>query len=94
MPKAEVKVEELAEAQKETQKEVGRLDRTMEGLAEAQRRTEIEIQKLSKGLDETRGGVGGLSKSMGYAFENEAYRYVNSLGFVIFCLNCFKKLYR
>ena len=45
-------------------------------LAEAQKRTEIEIQKLSKGLDETRGEVGGLSKSMSYAFENEAYRYL------------------
>lgn len=39
-----------------------------------QKRTEIEIQKLSKELDETRGEVGGLSKSMSYAFENEAYR--------------------
>ena len=57
-----------------TQKEVGRLDRVMQELAEAQKRTEIEIQKLSKGLDETRGEVGGLSKSMSYAFENEAYR--------------------
>ena len=65
---------ELAEAQRETQKEVGRLDRVMQELAEAQKRTEIEIQKLSKGLDETRGEVGGLSKSMSYAFENEAYR--------------------
>lgn len=59
-----------------TQKEVGRLDRVMQELAEAQKRTEIEIQKLSKGLDETRGEVGGLSKSMGYAFENEAYRFL------------------
>ncbi len=42
-------------------------------LAEAQKGTEIEIQKLSKGLDETRGEVGGLSRSMSYAFENEAY---------------------
>ena len=41
---------------------------------DAQKKTEIEIQKLSKGLDETRGEVGGLSRSMGYAFENEAYR--------------------
>lgn len=86
--RTEVKVEYLADAQRETQKEVGRLDKVMQELAEAQKRTEvkvgelaeaqkrteIEIQKLSKGLDETRGEVGGLSKSMGYAFENEAYR--------------------
>ena len=57
-----------------TQKEVGRLDRVMQEIAEAQKRTEIEIQKLSKELDETRGEVGVLSKSMSYAFENEAYR--------------------
>ena len=67
--RTEVKVEELAEAQKRTEVKI-------EELAAAQKRTEIEIQKLSKGLDETRGEVGGLSKSMGYAFENEAYRYL------------------
>ncbi len=72
--RTEVKVEELADAQRETQKDVGRLDRVMQELAEAQKRTEIEIEKLSKGLDEPRGKVGGLSKSMSYAFENEAYR--------------------
>jgi len=43
-------------------------------LAEAQKRTEIEIQGLAKGLKETRGDLGGLSRSMSYAFENEAYR--------------------
>lgn len=79
--RTEVKVGELAEAQRETQKEVGRLDRVMQELADAQKRTEIKVAELSediriltKGLDETRGEVGGLSRSMSYAFENEAYR--------------------
>ncbi len=60
-------VKELAEAQKGTEIK-------MEELAEAQKGTEVEIQKLTKGLNETRGELGGLSRSMGYAFENEAYR--------------------
>ncbi|MFH1563074.1 MAG: hypothetical protein ABIF11_06640 [Nitrospirota bacterium] len=67
-------MQELAEAQKESQKEIGKLDKTMQELAEAQKRTEIEIRGLTKGLKETRGEVGGLSKSMSYAFENETYR--------------------
>jgi uncharacterized phage infection (PIP) family protein YhgE len=62
-----LKVEELAEAQKRTEQRV-------EELAEAQRKTEIEVAKLAKGLQETRGELGGLSKSMSYAFENEAFR--------------------
>jgi myosin heavy subunit len=67
-------LKELAEAQKETQKEVTRLDRTMQELAEAQRKTEEEVRKLTIGLNRTREDLGGLSKSFGYAFENEAYR--------------------
>lgn len=74
-------VKELAEAQNRTEIRVAEL-------AEAQNRTEIkvaelaeDIKVLARGLDETRkelkatrGDVGGLSRSMGYAFENEAYR--------------------
>lgn len=58
---------ELKEIVKELGVKVGEL-------AEAQKRTELEIQKLAKGLNDTRGEIGGLSKSMSYAFENEAYR--------------------
>lgn len=43
-------------------------------LAEAQKRTEEEIRKLAIGLNNLRGEVGGLARSFGYAFENEAYR--------------------
>jgi len=67
-------VRELAEAQRRTEIRV-------EELAEAQRRTEIELKELAievrglvKGLGETRGEVGGLSRTMSYAFENEAFR--------------------
>ena len=53
----------------------------MEELADAQKKTEVkvaeladEIKVLVKGLDETRGEVGGLSRSVSYTLENEAYR--------------------
>ena len=50
-------------------------------MAEAQRRTEIKVAELAedirilvRGLGETRSEVGGLSRSVSYALENEAYR--------------------
>ena len=81
-------VRELAEAQKRTESGLNGLSIEVKELAEAQKRTEaelkelagevkdltIEIRKLAKGLGETRGEVGGLSRTMAYAFENEAYR--------------------
>lgn len=76
-----IKVGELAEAQKGSEKRLTRIETVVEELAEAQKRTEVsvadlseEVRILAKGLNETRGEVGGLSKSMSYAFENEAYR--------------------
>ena len=62
-----IKVGELADAQKRTEQRV-------EELAEVQKRSELEIQKLAQGLDENNRNFGGLSRSMGYAFENEAFR--------------------
>ena len=60
-------VRELAEAQKE--------------MAKAQKKTEVKVGELAddmkvlaKGLTETRGELGGLSRSVGYGFENEAFR--------------------
>ena len=60
-------VKELAEAQKRTEVR-------MEELAQAQGRTEKEIRLLAKGLKETRGELGGLSRTVSYGFENDAYR--------------------
>ncbi len=64
-----------------TKEDFSELKSIVKELAEAQKRTEVKVAELSediriltKGLNETRGEVGGLSKSMGYAFENEAYR--------------------
>ena len=36
--------------------------------------TEKEIRLLAKGLKETRGELGGLSRTVSYGFENDAYR--------------------
>ncbi len=48
-------------------------------LAIAQKRTENEIQDLTKTLKNTNVRLGGLSESMGYAFENEVYRMLPPL---------------
>ena len=79
--RTENRMEELAEAQKRTETKVGELadaqkrtENRMEELAEAQNRTELEVSKLSSGLNGVRKQIGGLSKSVAYSLENEAYR--------------------
>jgi len=57
----------LAEAQERTEQ---RMDR----LAESQERAEHSLEKLAEALAATNRQVGGLSKSMAYALENEAFR--------------------
>ncbi len=73
------KVAELAEAQKRTEERLDRLEAIVAELAEAQKRTEKEIAKLARGLQRTRKELGGLSRTVAYALENEAYRYLPSL---------------
>jgi len=65
--RTEERVEQLAEAQQKTEQKV-------EQLAEAQRKTEEEVRNLAIGLRLTREELGGLDRTLGYAFENEAYR--------------------
>ena len=67
--RSEQRIEELAEAQKRTEQRI-------EELAEAQKRTEKEVRELARALRRTRTELGGLSKSMSYAFENEAFRMI------------------
>jgi len=67
-------VSELAKAQKELAEAQKRTEKRVEELAEAQKRTEEEIKKLAISLSLTRGELGGLGRTLGYAFENEAYR--------------------
>ena len=43
-------------------------------LAVAQQRTEAEVEKLTFSVGDIRSEIGGMSRSMSYALENEAYR--------------------
>ena len=72
--KTEERVEQLAEAQKKTEQRVEELAEAQRQLAEAQRKTEEEVRKLAIGLQMTREELGGVGRTLGYAFENEAYR--------------------
>ena len=74
LTRLEIAVGELAEAQKRTEERLDSLTQRVEELAQAQKRTEEEIRKLAIGLNNLRGEVGGLARSFGYAFENEAFR--------------------
>jgi chromosome segregation ATPase len=74
-------VRDLAQAQARTETRVDTLAMRMEELAQAQARTERTVEKLAQGMDEfrqeltgLRQEVGGLSRTVGYALENEAYR--------------------
>ena len=60
-------VKDIAAIQKRTETK-------LEELVDAQKRTEIALEKLSLGLDATRTELGGLSRSVSYSLENEAYR--------------------
>jgi len=61
-----------------TKEEFRELRDVVRELAEAQRRTEEEIRKLATGQRRLRQEVGGLSRSVAYALENEAYRKLPS----------------
>jgi len=60
-------VNKLTEAQIRTEERV-------KELAQAQKRTEEEIRLLAEGLSGLRQEIGGLSRTISYAFENEAFR--------------------
>jgi len=79
-------IEELAEAQRRTEKTVEELaeaqrrtEKTVEELAEAQRRTEKTLQVLIREHAKTRDQVGGLSITVGYTLENEAMKALPAL---------------
>ena len=84
--RTELRMEELAQAQTRTEQRVDTLSMRMEELAQAQVRTERAVEKLALGLDELRADfgnlrseLGGISRTMGYALENEAYRSLPAL---------------
>lgn len=62
-------VRQLAVAQQDLAQAQGRTEARMEELAQAQGRTERELRLLAQEL-------GGLSRSVSYSLENEAYRHL------------------
>jgi len=72
--RTEKRLDELAQAQSRTEKRLDELAQAQKELTEAQSRTEKEVAKLANAVVQLRHQVGGLSKSVAYALENEAFR--------------------
>ena len=76
LKETQAEVRALAEAQKRTEQRLDRLEQVVAELAEAQKRTEEELQALIRRVDLLHERVEGLSNTVGYTLENQAYRYL------------------
>jgi len=65
---------ELVQVTQQHSHEISNLQRMMQQLIEVQQQTQEDIRRLTQGLDDLRKQVGGLSITIGYTIENEAYR--------------------
>ena len=65
---------ELVQVTQQHSQEIGNLQKMMQQLIEVQQQTQEDIRRLTQGLDDLRKQVGGLSITVGYTIENEAYR--------------------
>ncbi len=72
-------VKELAEAQKESEKKLTRVEVAVEELAEAQRRTEESLNRLVGRVGKVEDRLEGVSNSVGYSLENMAYKSLPSI---------------
>ena len=86
MDRVEAAIERLEAAQTRSEKRLeglehrmDRVEATLDRLATAQARTEEALKKLTEAHDETRKQLGGLSHTVGYILENEAYRALPAL---------------
>ena len=79
MDRVEATLDRLAAAQARSEERLDRVEATLDRLAAAQERTEEALRKLTKAHDETRKQLGGLSHTVGYILENEAYRALPTL---------------
>lgn len=77
--RTEERVNELAEAQRRTEERVNRLEEVVTELAETQKKTEEAIKTLTEELKDVKEQVGGLSHTVGYTLENEAYKVLPAL---------------
>ena len=67
-------VKDLGAAQQRTEAKIADLTEKVSSLAEAQQQTELALTKLAGSIENLAQEVGGLSRGMSYAMENEAYR--------------------
>ncbi len=79
-------VEELAEAQKRTEQRVNELaeaqkrtEQRVNELAEAQKRTEESLRNLITEFGEMKKQIGGITDTIGYTLENEAFKHLPQL---------------
>ena len=72
--RTEQRVNELAEAQRQTETEIKELREIVGELAKAQKRTKEELRKLIKEHQKTRENLGGLQHTVGYILEDRAYK--------------------
>ncbi|WP_448383485.1 phage tail length tape measure family protein [Desulfosoma sp.] len=70
----EQRLGELSEAQKRTEERLEKLAARMEELSEAQKRTEESLLKLTHRLEVVEDRLEGISNSVGYSLENEAFK--------------------
>ncbi|HOM27782.1 MAG TPA: chordopoxvirus fusion protein [bacterium] len=68
------RVEQLTIAQQKTEERVDKLGEAVEKLAEAQRETEEELKKLTITVKNMQKELGGISHSVGFDLENQAYK--------------------
>ena len=70
---------ELAQAQKRAEERLTRLEAVVEELAQAQKRTEERLEELIGEHKKTRDQLGGLSHTVGYRLEDEAFKALPAL---------------
>lgn len=79
MDRVEATLDRLAAAQAGSEERLDRVEATLDRLAAAQAGTEEALKRLAEAHDETRKQLGGLSHTVGYILENEAYRALPAL---------------
>jgi hypothetical protein len=72
--KTSSQIKNLTAAQEKTSGQVAEMTAAIRKLALAQERTEKQVEKLTSATSDIRSEIGGMSRSMSYALENEAYR--------------------
>ncbi|MFH1907720.1 MAG: hypothetical protein ABIL11_10145 [Chloroflexota bacterium] len=84
--RTEQQIAALTQAQQRTEQQVAaltqaqqRTEQQVTALTQAQQRTELQMQRLAQVVEGTNRELGGLSCSMSYALENEAYRVLPAL---------------